>query len=202
MFEKLILAQEYNTMLRLIFRILFVLKGYKFDYNFPKEAKRCVLICAPHTSNWDFVLAIAVFSKLKIPYRFTIKDDWTKFPFGLLINPLGAIGINRKPKADGEKRESMVEAMARLFKENEELALLVTPEGTRKKVDELKSGFYYVAQQAKVPMTLGYIDYKNKIAGIKKVISYEQSFDEVKKEMYDFFSKIEGKNNELNSFVR
>mgnify|MGYP005993926585 CR=1 FL=1 len=189
-------------MLRLLFKLIYKLKGYSFDFDYPSEANRCVLICAPHTSNWDFLFTIAVFTELKIPYRFTIKDDWMKFPFGMLIRPLGGIAINRKPKVEGEERESHVDAMARLFDTNSSLALLVTPEGTRKKVKEIKTGFYYLAQKAQVPMCFGYIDYKNKVAGIKKVLDPSLSLAEVKEKMYDFFSKIEGKNNELNSFIK
>lgn len=146
--------------------------GWKIDKDFPKGLKRCVLIAAPHTSNWDFVFAIATFKIMKIPIRFTIKKAWVKFPFNLLTIPLGAIGINRKPKVEGEKRQSMVDYMTSLYQENKDLVLVVTAEGTRSKVEEWKSGFYHVAKTAGVPIALGYLDYKNKIAGIKKELFF------------------------------
>lgn len=150
----------------------FILKifGWKIDKDFPKDLKRCVLIAVPHTTNWDFLFAMATFKVMKIPIRFTIKKDWIKFPFGLITKPLGAIGINRKPKVEGEKRQSMVDYMTNLYEENKDLVLVVTAEGTRSRVEEWKSGFYHIAKNAQVPIAMGYLDYKNKIAGIRKEI--------------------------------
>jgi 1-acyl-sn-glycerol-3-phosphate acyltransferase len=65
--------------------LLFKLKGWKVDNRVPNDLKRCVLIAAPHTSNWDFVYTIAAFNIMKLPIRFTIKKEWMKFPFGLLL---------------------------------------------------------------------------------------------------------------------
>ncbi len=142
--------------------------GWKINKDFPKDLKRCVLIAVPHTSNWDFLFAIATFKIMNIDIRFTIKDTWVKFPFNLISLPLGAISIDRSQKKEGEKRKSMVDYMTDLFKKNKDLVLVVTAEGTRKKVEEWKSGFYHVAKNADVPIALGYLDYKNKIAGIRK----------------------------------
>lgn len=188
-------------MLRFIFSLLFKFGGYTLKNDFPEETKRCVLLAGPHTSNWDLIYTVAAFKEMKIPYRFTIKKEWLKFPFGGMIKPLGGIGINRKPKVEGEKRLSMVEAMANLFEEHEQMALVITMEGTRSRVEEIKTGFYHLAQQAKVPIAFGYIDYKKKIAGIGKVIDYNQSYEAIKKEIYDFYSKVTPKFPENNSFT-
>lgn len=152
----------------MIWSFLMKVFGWKIDKNFPKDLKRCVLIAVPHTSNWDFLFAMATFKMMKIPIRFTIKKDWVKFPFSLITKPLGAIAINRTPRKEGEQRQSMVEYMTSLYKENKDLVLVVTAEGTRSKVEEWKSGFYHIAQNAGVPIALGYLDYENKIAGIRK----------------------------------
>lgn len=109
---------------------------------------------------------ILAFLAMKIPMRFTIKKEWTRFPVGLVIKPLGAIGIDRSPKKPGEKRKSVVEAMIDIFKDRERIAVVVTPEGTRRLAPEWKRGFYYTALGAKVPITFGYLDYKNKKAGV------------------------------------
>lgn len=154
----------------MIARLFMWLIGWRVDRNLPEDVNRCVMIASPHTSNWDFPIARSAFSILKIPVRYTIKDSWFKFPFNLIFGPLGGIPINRKPKKEGEERPSMVEAMADLFLTHKNLAVMVTPEGTRSYRDEWKSGFYHVASLAKVPIGLGYLDYKNKVAGVGKVI--------------------------------
>lgn len=132
----------------------------------PEGITRCVMIAAPHTSNWDFIYAIAAFDMLKIPVRFTIKKEMNKPIIGRFIERMGAIWIDRSPKAGSTTRRSMVEAMVELFKEHRELVVLVTPEGTRSLRTEWKTGFYYVAKEAGVPIALGYLDFKEKIAGV------------------------------------
>tara|TARA_B110000483_G_scaffold118993_1_gene143782 strand:- start:12 stop:563 length:552 start_codon:yes stop_codon:yes gene_type:complete len=142
------------------------LLGWKVHKKLPAGVDRCVMIASPHTSNWDFVFTRSAFSILNIPVRFTIKDTWFKFPLNLIFGPLGGIAINRKPRKEGEERPSTVEAMAALFEKNKNLVVLVTPEGTRSYREEWKSGFYHVAKMANVPICLGYVDYKNKVAGV------------------------------------
>ena len=72
------------------------LLGWKLDYKVPKEYSRCVLIGAPHTSNWDFFYTVLSFKALKIPYKFTIKKQWFRFPFNLIMRPLGVYLLTRK----------------------------------------------------------------------------------------------------------
>lgn len=188
-------------MLRLIFRFLFWIKGWKVVNLHPEETNRCVMAAAPHTSNWDLVMTIVAFEKIKVPMRFTIKDDWLKFPFAPFIRPLGALAIDRRPKAEGEERRSMVEAMAQLFEENNDIALVITPEGTRKKVKELRTGFYQVALKAKVPICLGYADYAKKIAGVGKVIYPSGDYQADLVEINAFYASITAADQKLNSFI-
>ncbi len=158
-------------LLRYICIFFFKLLGFKIDKNLPSEVDRCVMIAVPHTSNWDFVHCMAAFHLLKIPIRFTIKKSWMKPPFGWLIKPMGGLAIDRTPKKEGEKRKSVTEAMVQLFDDNPgQLAMVVTPEGTRSKRTEWKSGFYYTAKGAGVPICCGYVDYKKKIAGVYGVV--------------------------------
>ena len=166
------------------------LMGWKVDPNVPEGVHRCVMIASPHTSNWDFPLARAAFAILKIPVRFTIKDSWFKFPFNLIFGPLGGIAINRKPKKEGEERPSMVESMAALFEGKKELVVLVTPEGTRSYREEWKSGFYHVAKLANVPVGLGYLDYKNKIAGVGKIVHLSDDMAADMKIIMEFYQDI------------
>ncbi len=154
------------------------------------QANRCVMIASPHTSNWDLLFTILAFNYFRIPMRFTIKNEWMRFPFGLLMRPLGAIGIDRSPKKEGDKRLSMVDAMANLFAENERIAVVVTPEGSRSLRTEWKTGFYYVAKTAGVPICFGYLDYAKKEAGVGGQVFPSDNMEEDLKKVMEFYSKI------------
>jgi len=153
-----------------IFKLLFRWNGWKVDPNMPDLGKQSVILAAPHTSNWDFIYALATMAILKVPIRFTIKKEWMKWPFKRFMTRFGAVTVDRSPKQPGEKRLSTVEAMANLYQEYEHLAIIVTPEGTRKRSEHWKTGFYYVAKAANVPIVMAYLDYPNKIAGIGNII--------------------------------
>lgn len=168
--------------------LIFKLKGWTLDRNMPEGVDRCVLLGVPHTSNWDGIYTIASTHLLGVPMRFTVKDELMKFPFGWFVRSGGGIGINRRPKKEGEQRKSMTQAMIDLFAENEKLAIVVTPEGTRSKRTEWKTGFYHVARGAGVPIGLSYVDFKNKKSGVGKVIDpSDKTLDEVMRIITDFY---------------
>ena len=104
------------------------------------------------------------------------------------MGPLGGIAIDRSPRKDGN-RPSLVDAMVQLFNDHSELIIVITPEGTRSKQASWKTGFFHVAQNANVPILLGYVDYKKKTAGIgKKVIP--TTYADTMKEIMDFYRDI------------
>jgi len=154
-------------MLRIIAHIIFFVSGWKARNSIPEDIKKAVMVAAPHTSNWDFIYARSALYILRVPVKFTIKKEWVRFPLSLILIPLGAIPINRKPK--GISKTSMVDKMVELFDQHDHLIILVTPEGTRKYSKRWRSGFYFTAQKAGVPIVLGYLDYKEKEAGIGAV---------------------------------
>lgn len=178
-------------MFRLICKLLLKLSGWKLDTNLPKDIRKSIVIAAPHTSNWDFWYMILSFGIYELKIRFTVKKEWMRFPFNLIMRPLGGIAIDRSPRKDGN-RPSLVEAMVQLFKDNKELIIVITPEGTRSRQSEWKTGFFYVAKNANLPILLGYVDYKRKRAGIgKKVIP--TTYHETMKEIMDFYQDIHPK---------
>lgn len=181
---------------KLLAKFIFWITGWKVDSQFPTHINRYVITAAPHTSNWDFLYALCAFKIIGIRMRFTIKKEWVKFPFKGLMLSLGAIPIDRRPKVEGEKRKSMTEVMTELFEQYDELALLVTPEGTRSPVDKWKTGFYYVALNAKVPILMGYGDYKNKVAGVGGIIEPTGDFEKDMTEFFKFYDSITGKHPE------
>lgn len=164
---------------------MFWLAGWKISNPFPGKIQRCVLVSAPHTSNWDFFYAIFAFRLLNIKARFTIKKEWMRFPFNLIMKPLGALSIDRGPK-NSEHRKSTVEAMVDLFKKYDKLTILVTPEGTRSKTEQWRTGFYHAAVGAGVPIALGYLNYKDKVGGIGKII-YPHHFEQDMREIMAFY---------------
>ncbi|QCR22152.1 1-acyl-sn-glycerol-3-phosphate acyltransferase [Pontibacter sp. SGAir0037] len=146
---------------KLLAKAIFKVSGWKLNGNLTPENRRCVMIAAPHTSNWDFIYARAAFYLMDAPIRFTIKKEFMGFPFGGLLKAMGALPVDRS------KNTKMVDAMIRIFQENkEDMCVMVTPEGTRKYQPRWRRGFYYVAEGAGVPIVLGYLDYAKKEAGI------------------------------------
>jgi len=183
-------------MLRARAALIFKIAGWSVNWKLPEGVHRCVMIAAPHTSNWDFFYARLAFYQLQIPLRFTVKKEWLRFPVGGLMRAMGAIGIDRTPKNPGDERPSMTEAMAQLFTDNDRLVVMVTPEGTRKLRTEWKTGFYYVAVKAGVPVGLGYLDYQKKEAGVGKMVYPSGDRDKDLREIMDFYRPIVGKHPE------
>ena len=177
----------------IISKFIFWLSGWKVKGQMPEGVQKAVMIAAPHTSNWDFFWARAAFFILKVPVRYTVKKELLKFPLNLILNPLGAIGIDRSPKEVGQERISMTDAMANEFSKQSKLVVLVTPEGTRSYNPDWKTGFYRVAQKANVPILCGFLDYENKIAGIGPSFEASENMEEQIEMIKDFYRPIKGK---------
>jgi 1-acyl-sn-glycerol-3-phosphate acyltransferase len=165
---------------------IFRLSGWKVVGGFPPEVKKAVMVAAPHTSNWDFLYARCAFYIMEVPLKYTIKKELMKFPFGPILKSIGAIPIDRGPKKGLGKR-SMVDAMVDMFDGRDQLVVLVTPEGTRKYAPKWKSGFYRVAEQAGVPIVLGYLDYEKKEAGVGPVFLTTGDMEKDMEEIMAFY---------------
>lgn len=127
------------------------------------DARKMIIIGYPHTSNWDLVVYVLAAWALDVPLAWMGKDSLFRGPGGGLLQRLGGIPIHR------DRRDNVVQQMARRFDESEELCLTITPEGTRGRVDYLKSGFYHIAVAAKVPVAFGTLDYATKRVGFEVV---------------------------------
>ena len=180
-------------MLKVISRIMLWLAGWKVDENFQKESSRSVMIAAPHTSNWDGIWVRVVFAILGIPAKIAVKDTMTKFPMGLITKPLGFLGIDRSKKDPSKPRKSQIEQMADFFKEFDQIAMVIAPEGTRSLSKEWKLGFYYVAKIAKVPITFGYLDFEKKLAGVGGVLYPTDNLEADMKKVMEFYKNISPK---------
>lgn len=167
--------------------------GWEIDNHWPLDLDQCVMIAAPHTSNWDALYTRLALKALGVNVRLTIKDSYMKLPFGPFVRALGGIGIDRTPKAEGEPRPSMVQVMTGLFKDHPKLVMLVTPEATRAKQEQWKTGFYHVATGAGVPIALAYMDYAKKKTGVGKIVYPTGDYEKDMAEIMDFYSQINAK---------
>jgi 1-acyl-sn-glycerol-3-phosphate acyltransferase len=147
-------------MLRSIAHFLLKLAGWTLIGAKPSEEK-AVIIGAPHTSNWDGVLLIVAGNALGTRLRWLVKDSLYKFPTSVILALSGAIPIDRS-----KSRNTVDQAIDLLTEGKGDLYLTLSPEGTRKLTPHWKSGFYYIALGAKVPIYFGFVDYKRKQTGI------------------------------------
>lgn len=151
--------------------------GWKITNVIP-DLKKCVIVIAPHTSNWDFIVAKLAYSSIGRTANFLIKEDWFFFPFNLLFKSIGGIPVKR------DKNTALTEVLTKEFKERESMQLGITPEGTRKPVEEWKKGFYFIAVKSEVPIVLIGLDYKKKEATFLNVFyptgDYKKDIVEIK----------------------
>ncbi len=169
------------------------LMGWEIDNHCPLELDQYVMIAAPHTSNWDALYARLGLKALGVNVRLTIKDSYMKLPFGPFVRAMGGIGIDRRPKASGEARPSMVQLMTDLFKTHPKLVMLVTPEATRARQEQWKTGFYHVALNAGVPIALAYMDYAKKKTGVGKIVHPTGDFEKDMAEIMAFYAQVKAK---------
>lgn len=126
-----------------------------------ENVPKCVVCVAPHTSNWDFILGKLFYLSIGREASFLIKKEWFFFPLNLFFNWISGVPVDRS------KKTSVTDQMVEEFNKREQFHLAVTPEGTRKRSEEWKKGFYYIALDAKVPILLAYFDYAKKEIGMK-----------------------------------
>ena len=125
----------------------------------PEGVKKAVVVMGPHTSNFDFIIGKLAFIRYGVPSTFLIKSDLFFPPLGWILKSLGGVPVNRK------KNNHFTDQAAKYFKDNESMFMVFTPEGTRSYNPKWKKGFYYIALKAKVPIYIGYMDYKTKKGG-------------------------------------
>lgn len=170
--------------------IYFKLLGWKVVGNttMSKDSvKKAVLIAAPHTSNYDFLISLLLRQVVGINSHFVGKKELFKWPFGYYFRSIGGAALDRSPG------QNKVQAIAELFEKKEEFRLAISPEGTRKKVEQWKTGFYYIAQAANVPIIMFTLDFKNKQNKISEPFYLTKSFESDLKHIKEFFEGVEGK---------
>jgi 1-acyl-sn-glycerol-3-phosphate acyltransferase len=174
-------------MLRAITAFLYRAAGWKIIGRYPTEIKKAVWVGAPHYSNWDFVVCLGGRAELKINIGFLAKSQLFKWYSGWLFRAMGCYPVYRN------KASNLVDNVAAMYKEHESLHIAITPEGTRKDVDRIKTGFYHIALKANVPLILIGFDYPRKAIVISEPMYLQNNYEADMKAIYDFYLTIEGK---------
>jgi 1-acyl-sn-glycerol-3-phosphate acyltransferase len=131
----------------------------------PVHDPKLVCVCAPHTSNWDLPIFLAAASALGLRVSWLGKHTLFRWPFGGLFRALGGIPVDRT------RQTRLVKHVAEIFAEREGLLLGIAAEGTRKRTEYWKSGFYFMALEAKVPIGLAYIDFATRTIGFRTFLA-------------------------------
>ena len=143
--------------------------GWSVDITVPYRDK-AVICVAPHTSNWDFIIGLLAYRSKGRKASFLMKKFWFFFPLKYLLKALGGIPVNTKTS------QSLTSTIINDFKKSSHLNLAVTPEGSRSAVEKWRTGFLTIAYNAKVPIQLGVIDFKNKKVIIEKEYKVEGDY--------------------------
>lgn len=140
-------------------RALLRVTGWRIDPLIP-DLPKFVVIAAPHSSNWDFIIGLALIFALRLDIRFIGKAALFRGPLGPIMRWLGGIPVDRTQPQD------VVEQTIAMFDAHEKLIVALAPEGTRKPVAKWKSGFYRIAVGAGVPIVPGYFDNRRRVVGM------------------------------------
>jgi 1-acyl-sn-glycerol-3-phosphate acyltransferase len=184
-----------KTLCLLILKLL----NYKIDLvNIPKE-KKYVLVFAPHTSWTDFAIGKIALTAMGIKTTFLIKKELFVFPLGAYLKYLGGYPVDRK------NTKNLTDTLAVYIKTKEEITFLITPEGTRRRVEIWKRGFYHIALKSETPIALAYLDYNDRKGGVGPVYypkgDYDTDLQEIQKFYYGMRGRRKGRFN-LEAMIR
>jgi len=148
---------------------------------------KCIICLAPHTSNWDFIMGTLYNGAEGLRCGFLMKKEWFFWPLGALFRRMGGIPVYR------QKHTSMTDTLAAQIEQADHFRLCITPEGTRKRVDEWKRGFYIIAQKAKIPILLYGLDYERKLIQCKRSVIPTGDMEEDMRQIKQYFKDYKGR---------
>ena len=178
-FNTPILSTIFHYEARIIMRLL----GWRVEGTLP-DLPKFVMIGAPHTSNWDFIVFLGLFFYLRADARYMAKASLFQFPIGWFFRYSGGYPVDRK------KSTGLVEQMVNAVKKEDKFILTIAPEGTRHYVSDWKRGFYHIAKGAGVPIMMVQVNGKNKIVRILKEPFYPT--DDIEADMKAIKGNFEG----------
>ncbi len=169
---------------------LFILRLFRWKSTEFPEVGNCVVAVAPHTSMWDFIWGkLYIVSKGRIALTL-IKKEMFRFPLGGILRVMGAVPVDRTSP------QGLARQIPLLLAGNTKLLIAITPEGTRKKVENWKKGFIHIAKAADVPIVVGFIDYKTRRLGVLGVIDSSGEPDDIMQQFKKMFVGISAKHPE------
>jgi len=163
--------------------------GWKIEGSFDPTIKKYIIIVGPHTSNWDFPLGILARSIFQIDdAKFLGKSALFKWPYGFIFRALGGHPVDRT------KTNNLVDAVVQIFDSKERFAVAIAPEGTRSKVDKLKTGFYHIAVKANIPIYKVGFDFSRKRTVTDAPFYTTNDMEEDMSSIISFYKNIKGRN--------
>jgi 1-acyl-sn-glycerol-3-phosphate acyltransferase len=168
-------------------RFILNLAGWRTEGQLPPISK-FVLVGAPHTSNWDLPYTLLMAFAFKVSIHWMGKEAIFRRPFKGLFKWLGGIPVQRA------QTHNLVEQSIQQFHRNDHLVLTIAPAGTRKRVIRWKTGFYHIACGARVPIVLGFLDYRRKVGGIGPVVYPSGNITADMETIRAFYEGVTGKN--------
>jgi 1-acyl-sn-glycerol-3-phosphate acyltransferase len=178
-----------NTLLRGFSVAFLKVAGWKVQGSLPADGQKSVLIAAPHTSNWDLPLTLMVAFSLRLQVYWMGKESLFRPPFRGVMMWLGGVPVDRT------KSTNLVAASVEAIRAADgPMQLIVPPEGTRSKNRYWKTGFYYIAVGAQVPIVMAYMDYEKKISGLGPVFVPTRNIDADMIAIKAFYAAFKGKN--------
>tara|TARA_B100000780_G_scaffold100806_1_gene70396 strand:- start:580 stop:1164 length:585 start_codon:yes stop_codon:yes gene_type:complete len=175
-----------TPLLRVLSKISLKIIRWRVEGSLPTDHKKYVLIVAPHTSNWDFILFIFTVSVLRLQPSVLIKETLFIGPLGWFLRYCGAIPVNRKQAG------SLVTYISDIYAAKEEFVLIITPEGTRSPNAKWKRGFHHVATTAGVPILVVYVDSARRKIGVEGLMQPSEDIDADIQTLKTFFDTKKG----------
>jgi len=170
--------------------------GWKVVGHLPAD-KKFIVTAAPHTANQDGWMMVMTAWTLRVRLQWLVKAELTRGPIGFFVRAAGGIGIDRKASYN------TVEQVVQQFNNSENLFLAVAPEGTRRKLDHWKTGFYWMANGANVPIYMGRLDYSRKVVDVSHPpVHTTGDIDKDMQIIFDAYADIGGKHPEKVSDMR
>lgn len=163
------------------------LMGWRIEGDLPTNLKKYVIIVVPHTSWYDFYIGVMVRKLMGVSINFIAKKELFSLPFGWYFRWMGGAPVDRS------SQKNSVQQVAQLFKDRDEFRLALAPEGTRKKVELWKSGFYYIALEANVPIVSVAFDYGSKTVKFNIPFYPSGDFEKDLKLLQSFYIGVVGK---------
>ena len=166
---------------------IFTVKGWKVEGRFPFELNKSILVVAPHTHYLDFFLGLAIRKKVHIEFvHFLGKKELFWGIFGVILRHLGGFPVERS------KNLNQVDQVVNLYNSKESFHIALSPEGTRKKVAKLRTGFYHIAKNAHVPIIMVGLDFGNKKVVFAEPFYTTEQESADKQKIVAFFKGMKG----------